>query len=268
METLCHAIELPQEVIDQILTIHADPDFSPDAGALCRPQDWDLGLRQLEQALAPDPRGMKMLCTQLRCAVEAQKVYKKLGISREIYVDTMKAFPRFIREHMDSYGFYAFDRAFWTVRQISCKLFRIGELEYELIDAPKSPVIGLHIPSDAKLEPPLLRSSYEQARALIASVFPRFGEAPIQVESWLLSPDLEQLLPEKSRIRRFQQSFLPMGTVENSQNVRQWVFLNPSLPLEQVPQHTSLQRSLKAFLEAGNPFREGIAQLKEDPFLD
>ena len=47
----------------------------------------------------------------------------------------------------------------------------------------------------------------------------------------------------------------------------QWVFKNPDLSPEELPEDTSLQRSLKAFLLAGGTFLNGEGFLCGDPFL-
>lgn len=59
------------------------------------------------------------------------KLYEKEGIGEDVFLATMKCFPRFIKEHLVSYGSYVFDREWWVARQISMQLLRIGELEYE-----------------------------------------------------------------------------------------------------------------------------------------
>ena len=166
----------------------------------------------------------------------------------------MKCFTRFVTEHLESYGRYGFDRGFWTVRQLSGVLFRIGELEYETRDDG----IHLHIPSDAVLEKPRLRSSWEAARAML-------GEADMVCHSWLLSPDLPGLLDEDSRILDFQRNFA-IHSPEPDDSFRQWVFKDPGCPDAQLPEDTRLQRRLKAFLLAGNTFHAARGTLIADPF--
>ncbi len=267
MEQFCREIGLPEEVIRRIVEVNAAPNFNPDTGKLCRAESWEEGLSEVKQMLGEDPLGDKMLCAQLRCAMKAWHTYEKLGFSRKIYVDTMRAFTRFVGEHLVSFGTYGFDRAFWTVRQISCRLFRIGQLEYELIHQDGRPVLALHIPSDADLSLPGLRESYVQARQILGQVFPEWTNAPIYCRSWLLSQNLPQLLPENSRILGFQRSFRITPVQEPNTSVLLWVFKNREIPLPQLPEDTSLQRRLKAFLLSGGVFLEGEGYLIEDPFL-
>ena len=134
-------------------------------------------------------------------------------------------------------------------------LLRIGELEYEV----RPDAIHLHIPSDAVLEMPRLRQSWEAARAML-------GDAPMVCHSWLLSPDLPELLEADSRILAFQGNFT-IHTPEPDDSFRQWVFKDPNLPNEALPETTTLQRRLKAFVLAGNVFRDARGRLHDDPFL-
>ena len=259
MEALCRAIGMPEEVTRQLLA----PGICPDVHKLAHPETWEEGLKEVRTALGDDPKGIGMLRCMLRCALDAWEIYENLGLSREIYIDTMGCFSRFVREHRESYGEYGFDRDFWTVRQVSGKLFRIGQLEYELIQG----AVSLHIPTDVILEPQLLRQSWVQAREIIRTTFPDWANAPYVCHSWLLSPVLARLLPENSRILRFQRSFRITPLEIPCRGVIQWVFKNPKLAPEDYPENTSLQRKLKGFLLDGGCFPDARGVLIKEPFL-
>ena len=252
LQMLCEKICLPGEVTARVLSVPAVPEE-----ILCQlrtPELWPLGRAALNAHLKPDSDGLKELAGHLQCALKTREIYQEREISEEIYVETMKCFTRFVTEHLESYGRYGFDRGFWTVRQLSGVLFRIGELEYETRDDG----IHLHIPSDAVLERSRLRSSWEAARAML-------GEADMVCHSWLLSPDLPGLLDEDSRILDFQQNFA-IHSPEPDDSFRQWVFKDPGCPDAQLPEDTRLQRRLKAFVLAGNTFRAARGTLIADPF--
>ena len=267
MKELCTAISMPEEVTAKVLEIHQDPAFHPSLQKLLREETWAEGLDQLRQELGEDPLGLRMLTAQLRCALQAWETYEKLGISRQIYVDTMAAFSRFVREHMDSFGAYGFDRGFWTVRQVSCKLFRVGELEYELHYVEGSPFVSLHVPSDIHFGPEGLRASWEQAKGELLPKFPEYETAPMGCDpTWLLSPELKEMLPEKSNILAFQKSFQVEVQEPEMEELLQWVFKDPRLSYEQLPEDTSLQRKIKALLLSGRTFHFGSGLMVADPF--
>ena len=257
---------MPAEATAAVLHWHNDPDFTPDLSSLTCPQTWEEGRKELLTALGDDPDGFKELCCMLRCALAAKLEFDRLGFSETVYYDTMGCFSRFVREHKESYGRYGFDRGFWTVRQISCKLFRIGQLEYELAALDGKTAISIHIPTDVQLELPLLRRSYTEAREIIGAAFPEYREVPMFCNSWLLSPTLEALLPPGSHILQFQRSFRRIALDPTATGYVQWVFKNPKLPVEAYPENTGLQRRLKAFLLNGGTFVTAKGVLVQEPF--
>lgn len=264
LENLCRDICLPEEVIQTVLTLSETVTCPTDK--LCRKEDWDAGLEEVRAALGEDPDGFGILTCMLKCAVARRENFLELGCSHQVYVDTMKCFSRFVGEHMASFGRYGFDRGFWTVRQLSCLIFRFGQLEYELAVEQGLKVVKLHIPSDARLEKDLLRQSYEQARDFLIPRFPDHANGLWICGSWLLSPILTEILPDTSRIRLFQSGFQILKAYPDPQ-FRQWAYKRMDIADEDLPENTSLQRKLKAYLLAGNTFQSGLGVLKREPFL-
>ena len=264
MEQLCRSINMPEEVTRQLLDLHRELPHYPCLELLMEEETWPLGLEQLKAAVGDDPGGMKRLCSMLRCALRAKAEYDRLGISESIYIDTMAAFSRFVREHMESYGRYGFDRAFWTTRQVSGTLFRIGQLEYEMTVKDGEPVISLHIPTDVDLRPEVLGPSLTAGLAEFRRIFPEYADKKIYCHSWLLSPLLKDFLPEGSNILRFQELFEIECDAVPGKDVLLWVFRNPKLPKEDYPENTSLQKKLKQFFLNGGEFLEGKGYLKSE----
>ena len=217
----------------------------------------DLVLDGQDDLSAP-PRadGADVLIRQLTEAVESRKWGAWRRFPEEVWLDTMKCYPRFISEHRRSYGFDGFDRGDWTVRQVSARLFRLGELEYELAEEEGGRFISLHIPSDAKLEPARLNESLRAARAFLAEYFPDWADLPVLCESWLLSPRLREWLPADSRILRFRAAFDILQDDPEDDAALEWVFhvargQRDALSPAGLPEETSLQRRMKADLLAG-----------------
>ena len=209
--------------------------------------------------------GAEILAEQLLTAVKNKEEGPWEAIPQEIWIDTMKCFTRFVNEHYRSLGYYGFDRAFWTTRQIGARLFRIGQLEYELWEENGQRAIRVHIPSDTKMDMALLDESIEQAREFLKTHFPDWAQVPMECESWLLSPALIPMLPASSHILRFQRAFDITSVDPEPMDVLEWVFRlteaqQKTTPLEDLAEDTSLQRSLKAFLLSGG--KVGVAKGK------
>ena len=207
----------------------------------------------------PDNTGAELLAHQLMDAVRSHESGAWRRIPEDIWIATMRCFPRFISEYRRSYGKYGFDRGFWTVRQVDCRLFRIGELEYELEGTNEDGWISLHIPSDSVLLPEKLNESVRRTRAFLHEYFPDRADNRILCESWLLSPYLREVLPAKSRILSFQNAFRIEEVFPEDCSALEWVFQvaegqRETMQPELLPAKTSLQRSLKERMLAGmNP---------------
>lgn len=265
LEELCKNIGLSHGMTMSVLEY--DKSFAYDANEsicnqLLQESTWQRGLKEVEALLGDDPDGVGILTIMLHYAVVfAWEQYRKLGISEEIYFDTMKCFSRFIGECVVMDGHERFDRAFWTVRQISALLFRIGELEYELTSHQGQPVISLHIPSDAKLTEEACNDSLHKAEAFIQNYFPEYSGTPMVCESWLLSPALKELLPKDSHIRQFQDRFRVVQVLEDDTGYIEWVFRTRSREVQQFSEKTGLQRRMKEFLLNGGKVGAAFAYL-------
>lgn len=276
IEQLMERIDLPEEVRDGLRGLEAGGESLPAEGmdavrGLADPgrrvESWTV----LKSLLGDDPNGWRMLYWMLYAACEYTfPEYCRLGIPDSVFDNTMACFTRFIDEHRVSYGSYGFDRDFWTYRQLSARLFRLGDLEFELAyDAKDVPevagtprIVNMHIPSDARLDPDHCDMSIARSRSFLARFFPDWARLPYMCESWLLSPALERLLPENSHILAFQHRFDILATDPEAQDWREWVFQRSSVPVAELPENTSLQRNMKQFLLGGGKVGIGIGRLR------
>ena len=266
MRELCRAIEMPGEVMQYAAEF--DSEFAYEKAEegmkkLFEPETWDEGLRELKKCLGEDPRGFKMLACMLHCCQRTWDFYRAHGICGGIFVDTMKCFSRFVREHKESFGYYGFDREWWMARQLSGLLFRIGELEYEMRKEGGKNVISLHIPSDALLTREKVLHSIRQAGVFLDEKFPEYAKAQIECHSWLLSPTLKEVLPPGSNILAFQELFdIEILGEDQSGEYKVWVFKRSDIPLAELPQNTTLQRRMKDYLLSGKKVLEAKGRLK------
>ena len=244
---LARKLNIPEEVV---LKLKPLPEAEPYLSGLCGEQ-YDKYANELHEALGEDEGGFKILSAMLQAALLARTEYARRGISEEVLIATMGCFPRFIEEHMESFGAYGFDRWWWTGRQTSLQLFRIGSLEYELCANETEKQISVHIPSDADLSDGAVDESLAQARAFLKKHFPEYDGAQFHCHSWLLAPALGELLPKESRINRFRERFQISGVDENAEDYKLWVFKNKDLTIDEFPENTTLQKKMKTYLQKG-----------------
>lgn len=296
LQELCSMIDLPEEVTQRLLALErsgevscvsegigdlaateAESKTAEVTDSLCRaltdPERWEDARKVLKEKNGADEDGMKMLLCMMHAMQHSHKLYIEENISDQIFADTMKCFSRFVREHMASFGTYGFDRDFWTGRQLSLLLFRLWELEFEMISpadeeaesesSKKKITLSVHIPSDADLSPESCDASFRMAESFFKEHFPEVSEGCFSCDSWLLSPALKELLPPESRIMKFQSRFEVKHWNKEADACLEWVFKRKDLPLCDLPEETSLQRKMKAYLLAGGQVGEAYGELRK-----
>ena len=281
-------LEMPSEAVEALNEAEGKlnlKELAVPIAALTDPMRYDMARKDLEQQLSDDPKGWKILRCMFAAMVRTYEHYQEAGISEQTFADTMKCFPRFVREHKESFGDYGFDRAFWPGRQLSMLLFRLGALEFELIpetddEMPEKeaarafhlPVkeIGVHIPSDADISPARVQISFMLANMFFAKHAPQAAVCRYTCESWMMSPALQKLLPQTSRILQFQKHFTVTHWEKGSEeDCWQWVFrAAKDCPLEHLPENTSLQRSMKEYLKNGGAVGAAEAVWDGSPFFE
>ena len=255
MERLCQLIQLQPEIIKKLEVTASRMDFAQiecDLNRLLDKELAELAYHRLEAAFQDDADHFKMLCCQLECACCTYDGYLEKGIPETIYIDTMKCFPRFIRECEEKNGRMFFDRGWWTYRQLCMSLFRIGALEYQFKNYGGEDVIALHIPSDADLSEESVDVSIEQANQFFAAYYRDYKYCKYTCNSWLLSQALKPLLPEKSNILSFQERFEIVEEDREDQGYLEWLFqVPPDTEHKNLPSVTRLQKKARELLLNG-----------------
>ena len=269
--TLAGRLNLPEAVLAPLAAAaKALPEGLP-IKQLTEPEaaaaDWKTITAQLP--VWQEDNGMAQLAVMLAAACRTEERYRREDIPAEVFLSTMDCFRRFLEETHARTGQWAFDRGFWTWRQTGGLLFRLGTLEFEYrrmrpgprpegIEA-EAPVLSVHIPSDAALDREELDGSYDMALRFFSQgrLCPWGRPRAMVCSSWLLAPALDGLLPENSGIRRFAGDYRLYNVDEEDREFYEWLF-GGYKPLEELPEHTSLQRAVKAHLAAGG--RLGMAR--------
>mgnify|MGYP006958017817 FL=1 len=248
LEELCEKIHMPDEVRETIYKCELNvPDYL--ISGLSNSQISKDCYQKIKSVCDSAGEGLDMLKAQLLAALYTYDSYSTQKIDDKIYFDTMKCFTRFVNEHRESYGYYGFDRGWWTYRQLQMTLFRIGELEYEFREDLKE--IHLHIPSDANIALEFSRASLADFYLFAKKYFAQMQDYPIILHSWLISPAIDKLLPRNSKIMKFKKCFDFISWNQEEDEFMQWVYRKTDIKYEELPEETSLQRNMKLYLLKG-----------------
>ncbi|NBH32925.1 hypothetical protein D3Z58_05045 [Clostridiaceae bacterium] len=255
LQELYHLIGLQNEIIEKLRVICGEIHLGQMDEYLDKLMDGKTAAQSYEElktVLAEDEDNLKMLYCQLECARRVFDRYQEKHIPKIVYIESMKCFTRFIEECKRKNGRMFFDRGWWTYRQLSMKIFRIGELEYELKEYEGEGVIGIHVPSDANLSKEAVDSSLKQANLFFHTYYGSYPYKKYTCNSWLLSPALKPLLSEKSNILSFQKRFEIIQEEKVDREYIEWLFQVPSnTDNESLPAETSLQKRVKELLLNG-----------------
>lgn len=278
---MAHLLSLPAPVLDALEALCPRIPWQtimPHIKDLCEAQSAQAAQQALAAQLAPieGDTGLAQLAVHLAAAELTRQRYRAAGVDETVFIETMRCFPRFLTETHTDTGRWVFDRAFWTWRQLSCRLFRLGALEFEYRMADETPPPGLkagdallavHIPSDARLTDEALCASYAGMRRFFAGEGAAFctqgAPRAVTCGTWLLAPALQPLLPAGSGIRRFASDYVLFAVDEADESFYQWLF-GGFAPVGQLPERTSLQRAVKKHLLQGGKLgsARGVLQIE------
>ncbi len=263
---LCEKIDLQKEMVVKIKNNLPDINFNMIDGQLSKLMKIDTAkdaYDYLKCYVSEDEEHIKILICNLECGCRIYEKYQEKGISDKIFFDTMKCFSRFIDECKIRTGKCFFDRGWWTYRQISMNLFRIGELEYEFKRLENENVMGIHIPSDADFRNTKVDESLNEAKEFISKYYPEYNNCKFICSSWLLSPKLTDLLDPDSNILQFQKRFDLISTKPDEKEYIEWLFQAPAdTDYQKLKEDTSLQRKVKQLLLKGDNIGSGFGIMK------
>lgn len=266
LEQLYEMLELPTVVVNELNAYEKSKKTNLEKQIkemLLHRESWEEGVKELQKFVGDDADGMKILWEMLNMACESYKEYEKKKIPTKIFIDTMKFCTRFLNEHYHVYGQYKFVWAWWFPRQLTLQEFRIGDLEYEFIMSDEQ-VISVHIPSDADMCEDKVLESISAFYDFRKKFFTEWENVKICCDSWLLSPVLQEFLDEKSNIINFQKLFIVEYTDYESKGALDWVFPGYQNISEELPEHTSLQKKMKAHLLRGGKVGWSRGRLNEE----
>lgn len=258
---LVRLLDIPEEVEKQLADYENSREIIiPDdlISRILERSQWDDSIKKLQELLGDDPAGIKILWELLHIvSTYSYEEYGKRGIPDDIFIATMKFCTRYLREHDKHFGEYKFKEAWWFPRQISLCEYRIGALEYEFVDGEERE-IAIHIPADADMRKESVARSLEEFEQFKKRYYPQWENVSMTCDTWMLMPELKEFLGEDSNIIAFQDLFEIDIVNHDATWYRNWIFPGAGSVDTDLPEDTTLQRSLKKYLLAGNKF--GVAK--------
>ena len=146
----------------------------------------------------------------------------------------------------------------WGTYFINVRLVEVGRLQYEYVDMH---TIRIHIPSDEKLEVLKVIDSITSSKNVIKQYF-KVEKPQYVCDSWLLSPEIHQLVSKDSNIYQFYELFDVSKGYDCIRDIFDFVYQTKECDYRELAEETSLQRAIKEYLLDGNCIYLGCGILK------
>ena len=147
----------------------------------------------------------------------------------------------------------------WGTYFINVRLVEVGRLQYEYVDMH---TIRIHIPSDEKLEVLKVIDSITSSKNVIKRYF-KVEKPQYVCDSWLLSPEIHQLVSKDSNIYQFYELFNVSKGYDCIRDIFDFVYRTKECDYRELAEETSLQRVIKEYLLDGNCIHLGCGILKQ-----
>lgn len=168
---------------------------------------------------------------------EIDRYHRRRGVSQEL-ADTLFAdLGEKLRLYREIHGEPGLDVSLWFTTHFRGSIYQLGRLQYTIeplrLDVPEAAfadagadeasrhVLGVHIPeSGGPMTPQACQESIDEAVRFFPSRFPDFfpaDTAPVFVcTSWILDPQLDEVLGEDSNIVQLQRRFTLLPATEDT----------------------------------------------------
>ena len=217
---------------------------------------------------AKDTNGLSVLRLYLDWIVDSKAQYDTLGIPEIYFWDSMKDIAIWCDDYLTKYGVPGFKEWEWVGRSLRLEVIRIGRLQFEPIQLSQNvtlsgqtfgaglSILDVHIPAGEPLTPEAALKSMNRAPEFYKTYFNKEFSL-LHCHSWLLSPDLKELLSAHSRIIQFQNLFTVYKTDNEERQAEERVFGFLSDDPNKYPESTSLQKAVKKYMLDGNEVMMG-----------
>ena len=170
--------------------------------------------------------------------------------------------------HRRTFGGFGLHTFGWLRICWSGALYWLGRLQFNLTRYGGDWVVSTHIPESGPLTPEACAESFGRARAFFGRHFPDYPTRVFHCDSWLLDPQLTEVLAPESNMVRFQQLWQLDGQRRNGDgDALFFVFRRRGeVDYSTLPQDTSLQRAIVRKLASGGHWYACEGSIDQDRF--
>ena len=141
---------------------------------------------------------------------------------------------------------------------VSGEKIELSKEEWDKVLETGDPVIRLHIPPVGKMTPEMIDKTLVEAKKFAKEHYPDFNYKAFACHSWLVDPQLDEILNQESNIVKFRQRFHSLTRKSGGTDVFNFIFNKPNMnfDIRDLPEDSSLQRALKNHYLSGKAIYE------------
>lgn len=213
--------------------------------------------------------GMLAICTLIATVPEVRAYHRGRGVSDAISWRSLSDLGQQIAVHRLTFGEFGLHTHDWLLTAWSGRLYWLGRLQFTIEKADGGVLASVHIPRAGSFAPELVDASLARAPGFFARHFPELRLLGLHCASWLLDPQLAEVLPETSTIAAFGRRWQLTDELRpGDPDVLFFVFTRrgtrrdgSDIDLDSLPQDTSLQRAVLSKLRAGGHWHCRVGHL-------
>ena len=150
------------------------------------------------------PMGLLPLLALVASADAVRRFHAARGVPPEVSASGLRDLGQQVSVHRRTYGAFGLHTQGWLVCVWSGAYFWLGRLAFNLTRLDGRWVIDTHIPESGPLTPGSVDDSFARAREVFGTHFADLPAEEAHCRSWLLDPQLAEVLPGESNMVRFQ----------------------------------------------------------------
>ncbi len=225
---------------------------------------------------APEP-GARLLwaLAAISLVPRAQTLHAAAGVPDDVSIATLGDLGAQMEVHEEVHGHVGFEEMGFYAHSLTGHMFKLGRLQFQLRPwlfepagglARLAPVLDVHIPeAEGPLTPERCDESFARAKPFFDSHVPGHGAEHFACLSWLLDPQLTEILAEGTNILGFQRRFKSLDVkMPIPSFIFRFVFHDvggerddgtvPDGLLDALPADTRLRRGIIDHVRAGGRF--------------
>lgn len=213
--------------------------------------------------------GKLAICTLLVTVPEARAYHRGRGISDAISWRSLSDFGQQIAVHRLTFGEFGVHTHDWLLNAWTGRLYWLGRLQFTIEKADGGFLASVHIPRTGSFAPELVDASLTRVPGFFSQHFPELQLLGLHCASWLLDPQLAEVLPPTSTIAAFGRRWQLTDELRpGDPDVMFFVFSRrgtrrdgSDIDLDSLPEDTSLQRAVLSKLRSGGHWHCRVGHL-------